>query len=93
MNINGHRPAIDETFNSLAETLRLRNPRYTTYRNGGDGAQGLLNIKRAGGFTITQNEKSCVVYGMPKVADELGASDLSLSPSEIKRLLNNLKKI
>jgi len=88
---SGHRPSVDETFNSLAEIFGSGTIGILLTGMGSDGAQGLLNIKKAGGFTITQSEKSCVVYGMPKVADELGAGDLSLSPSEIKRLLNNLK--
>jgi two-component system chemotaxis response regulator CheB len=91
-NINGHRPSVDETFNSLAESYGSGTLAILLTGMGSDGAQGLLNIKKAGGFTVTQSEKSCVVYGMPKIADDLGASDLSLSPLEIKRLLNNLKK-
>ncbi len=91
--INGHRPAVDETFNSLAEIYASGTLGILLTGMGSDGAQGLLKIKKAGGYTITQNEKSCVVYGMPKVAEELGAGDLSLSPAEIKRLLNNLRKM
>ncbi len=91
--LNGHRPSIDETFNSLAGTYGSSTLAILLTGMGSDGAQGLLNIKKAGGLTITQSEKSCVVYGMPKVADELGASELSLSPLEIKRLLNNLRKM
>lgn len=91
-NSNGHRPSVDETFNSLAETYGSATLAILLTGMGSDGAKGLLNIKKSGGFTITQSEKSCVVYGMPKVADDMGASDLSLSPSEIKQLLNNLKR-
>ena len=40
---------------------------------GADGAEGLLAMRRAGAQTIGQDEKSCVVYGMPKVAFDIGA--------------------
>jgi two-component system chemotaxis response regulator CheB len=42
---------------------------------GDDGAKGLLEMKEAGGVTIAQDEDSCVVFGMPKKAIELGAVD------------------
>jgi two-component system chemotaxis response regulator CheB len=42
---------------------------------GADGAEGLKQIRLGGGLTIAQNEATCVVYGMPKVAVELGAAD------------------
>lgn len=40
---------------------------------GSDGANGLLKIKNAGGYTIGQNKETCVVYGMPMVANKMGA--------------------
>jgi two-component system chemotaxis response regulator CheB len=46
---------------------------------GGDGAAGLLQMKQAGARTIVQDEKSCVVFGMPKEAIKLGAADHILS--------------
>jgi two-component system chemotaxis response regulator CheB len=56
---------------------------------GGDGAQGLLEMKTAGARTLAQDEASCVVFGMPKVAIELGAVDkviaLDAMPAEILR--------
>jgi two-component system chemotaxis response regulator CheB len=42
---------------------------------GKDGAQGLLALKQAGAITMAQNEESCVVYGMPKAAVDIGATD------------------
>jgi chemotaxis response regulator CheB len=41
---------------------------------GGDGAKGLLNLKNKGWMTIAQNKESCVVFGMPAVAIDLGAA-------------------
>jgi two-component system chemotaxis response regulator CheB len=56
---------------------------------GDDGAHGLLEMKRAGALTIAQDEESCVVFGMPKEAIELGAADrvvpLSSLAAEILR--------
>ena len=40
---------------------------------GAEGANGLLKIKNAGGYTIGQNKETCVVYGMPMVAFNIGA--------------------
>jgi two-component system chemotaxis response regulator CheB len=50
---------------------------------GADGAQGLLTMRKAGAYTIAQDEASCVVYGMPREAVRLGAADLILSLSSI----------
>ncbi|MFZ5374825.1 MAG: chemotaxis protein CheB, partial [Campylobacterota bacterium] len=50
---------------------------------GGDGARGLLAMRNAGARTIGQDEASCIVYGMPKVAYELGAVERQLPLSKI----------
>ena len=59
---------------------------------GSDGAQGLLEMRRAGAQTIGQNEASCVVYGMPKVAHDIGAVKYQVGlteiPNKIYALLN-----
>jgi two-component system chemotaxis response regulator CheB len=54
---------------------------------GNDGAQGLLTMKQAGAMTIAQDEKTCVVYGMPKEAVKLGAVDKILPLEEIPNIL------
>jgi two-component system chemotaxis response regulator CheB len=60
---------------------------------GRDGAQGLLAIRRAGGATIGQDEATSVVYGMPRVAHEVGAVErqlpLSKIAAEVLRLCNH----
>jgi two-component system, chemotaxis family, protein-glutamate methylesterase/glutaminase len=58
---------------------------------GRDGADGMLDIKQAGGFTIAQNEASCVVFGMPREAIALGAAQEvlpieAIASSLLKRL-------
>jgi two-component system chemotaxis response regulator CheB len=86
---NGHRPSVDETFYSIAQNFGKHSLAILLTGMGADGADGLLSIKKSGGYTIAQNENSCVVYGMPKVAAENGATNLLLSPDDIITLLNN----
>lgn len=61
---------------------------------GGDGAKGLLSMKKAGARTVGQDESTCVVYGMPKVAYDLGAvqyqEKLDDIPKRIYSLLNKM---
>jgi two-component system chemotaxis response regulator CheB len=70
--VNGHRPSVDVLFNSIAKLKRPTAAAILTGM-GRDGAQGLLAIREAGGRTLGQDEASCVVYGMPKAAFEIGA--------------------
>jgi two-component system chemotaxis response regulator CheB len=56
---------------------------------GADGAQGLLEMKQAGARTIAQDEKSCVVFGMPKEAIKLGAADKVVSLEHVAREVLN----
>ncbi len=49
------------------------------------GAKGLLHMRRAGGISIAQDKEGCAVYGMPKVACEMGAVDRSAGPADIPR--------
>lgn len=71
--VSGHRPSVDVLFNSVAKIAGANAIGVILTGMGGDGARGLLKMKEAGAKTIGQNEASCVVYGMPKVAYELGA--------------------
>lgn len=71
--VGGHRPAVDVLFNSVAKTCGARAMGVILTGMGRDGAAGLLAMRRAGAQTLGQNESTCVVYGMPKVAFELGA--------------------
>lgn len=57
---------------------------------GGDGAKGLLDIKKAGGITIAQDQSTSIVYGMPKVAVDLGAAFHILPIGDIAPLLQSL---
>ncbi len=76
--VNGHRPSVDVLFNSVA---RLGRPMTGVILTGmgKDGAKGLLTMRQAGARTLGQDEQSCVVYGMPRAAFELGAVERQLS--------------
>lgn len=79
--VNGHRPSVDVTFTSLARVYGSRAAGMLLTGMGSDGAAGLLAIREAGGVTAVQNEASCVVFGMPRAAIELGAAERVLSPA------------
>jgi len=68
------RPAVDVLFRSAVSVAGKNALGVLLTGMGRDGAEGLLELKEAGAHTITQDEASCAVYGMPKVAFELGAS-------------------
>lgn len=73
--VNGHTPSVDVLFDSVAEHAARNAVGVILTGMGSDGGKGLLKMKQAGARTLGQDEKSCVVYGMPKVAYELGAID------------------
>jgi two-component system chemotaxis response regulator CheB len=70
---HGHRPSVDALFESVAPLGRVVSAALLTGM-GADGADGMGRIRAAGGATIAQDEASCVVYGMPRVAVEAGAA-------------------
>ena len=72
-NVNGHCPSVDELFHSVARYVAGNAVGVILTGMGGDGAEGLLAMRQAGAKTIAQDETSCVVFGMPKVAIERGA--------------------
>jgi two-component system, chemotaxis family, protein-glutamate methylesterase/glutaminase len=70
--VNGHRPSVDVLFKSVAEEFGSKSVAVLMTGMGDDGAQGMGEVKAAGGMTIAQSEDSCVVFGMPKAAIERG---------------------
>lgn len=70
----GHMPSVDALFLSVAERLGPDAAGILLTGMGADGAQGLLAMHRAGGFTIAQDEATCTVFGMPRAAIALGAA-------------------
>lgn len=76
--VNGHRPSVDVLFDSVAELAGRNAVGVILTGMGRDGATGLLKMRHAGARTVGQNEKTCVVYGMPRVAFEIGAVETQL---------------
>lgn len=68
------RPSVEVLFDSAAKNAGLNAIGVILTGMGSDGAKGLLMMKNAGALTIAQDEKSCVVYGMPRAAVEMGAA-------------------
>lgn len=71
--LNGHRPAVDHLFNSVASHAGRNAVGVILSGMGADGATGLLRMREAGAMTVGQDAATCVVYGMPRAAYELGA--------------------
>ena len=85
--VNGHCPSIDVLFDSVAKEVGNQAIGVILTGMGYDGAKGLLSMRRKGARTIGQDEKSSVVYGMPKVAFEIGAVERQASLSNIPEIL------
>lgn len=83
--VNGHCPSVDVLFHSVAETAGSRAIGIILTGMGGDGAKGLLAMRNKGAHTIGQDESTCVVYGMPRVAYDLGAVEYQEKISDIAR--------
>ena len=81
--VNGHCPSVDVLFESVAKVARSDAVGIILTGMGGDGAKGLLAMRKAGARTIGQDESTCVVYGMPKVAYDLGAVEYQEKLSDI----------
>lgn len=88
--VSGHRPSIDVLFNSVSKSAGSNAVGVILTGMGSDGAKGLLNMRKVGARTIGQDEKSCVVYGMPKVAYELGAVDIQTPLQNIPKKILEL---
>jgi two-component system chemotaxis response regulator CheB len=85
--INGHRPSVDALFNSVATQCGSRSVGLILTGMGKDGAKGLLAMRQAGARTFGQDEATCVVYGMPKAAFEMGAVERQAPLGDLSRLV------
>jgi len=91
--VNRHRPSVDVLFDSVALCVGDRAVGVILTGMGKDGAQGMLRMKQAGIFNLSQNEESCVVYGMPKEAVKVGAIDqVEHIDNMTKAVLQQLRK-
>ncbi|KNF08835.1 chemotaxis response regulator protein-glutamate methylesterase 2 [Gottschalkia purinilytica] len=66
--VSGHRPSVDVMMQSVAKLKDINKIGVILTGMGSDGAKGMKEIFESGGYTIAQNEETCVVYGMPKSA-------------------------
>lgn len=85
--IDGHRPSGTALLSSVAQVYGPRGVGLILSGMGADGARGLEELRRAGGVTLAQDEASCVVFGMPKVALETHAASRAVALAEIPRAL------
>lgn len=85
--VSGHCPSVDVLFNSVAEQAGKNAVGIILTGMGKDGAAGLLNMKKAGAYTVGQDKESCVVYGMPMVAFNIGAVMIQASIENISDIL------
>lgn len=81
--VNHHKPSVDVLFRSVAHCAGRNAVGVLLTGMGDDGARGLLAMRQAGARTLAQDEASCVVYGMPKAAVDLGAAELVVPLSDM----------
>ena len=90
--VNGHCPSVEVLMRSVAEYVGDNAVGVMLTGMGGDGAEGLLEMRKNGARTFGQDEKSSVVYGMPRVAFEKGAVEKQLSIEDmVQGILNVLE--
>ncbi|MBU8871150.1 MAG: chemotaxis response regulator protein-glutamate methylesterase [Gemmatimonadales bacterium] len=85
--VSGHKPSVDILFRSVAKAAGSNAIGVILTGMGKDGAQSLLEMRNQGAFTIAQDEESCVVYGMPREAAEIGAVEKIVPLAKIPRLV------
>jgi len=85
--VNRHKPSVDVLFRSVAKFAGANATGVIMTGMGDDGARGLKEMHDAGAATIAQDEASCVVFGMPKEAIRMGATDRVLPLDQIASAL------
>ena len=91
--VNRHRPSVDVLFESAVEVLGAKAVGVILTGMGKDGARGLLKMRQSGARTFGQNKASCVVYGMPREAFEIGAVEIQVSLEDLpERVLSVLTR-
>jgi two-component system chemotaxis response regulator CheB len=89
--VSRHRPSVDVLFRSVANSAGPNAVGIIMTGMGDDGAHGLKEMKEAGAPTFGQDERTCVVYGMPKEAYKLGAVDKEVPLDEIPNVIMKYK--
>lgn len=88
--VSGHRPSVDVMMKSVSEIKTLNKIAIIMTGMGSDGADGMKSIFNSGGYTIAQDEESCVVFGMPKSAINNGCINKILPLNEISNEIINI---
>jgi two-component system chemotaxis response regulator CheB len=88
--VHYQRPSVDVLFHSVAKTAARNAVGVVLTGMGADGAKGMLAMKENGAYTMAQDEATCVVYGMPKEAVKLGATDEVVPLSAISSTIINV---
>ena len=88
--VSGHCPSVDVLFSSVAKAAGSKAVGVILTGMGSDGSKGLLEMRNAGALTVGQDEATCVVYGMPKVAFDIGAVQQQAPVTEIAGRVYNL---
>jgi len=91
--VNGHRPSVDVLFASVAKHIGADAIGVILTGMGRDGAASLLSMRQAGAHTFGQDESTCVVYGMPKVAFEIGAVQKQVALDKMSREILDVAKM
>jgi len=86
--VNRHRPSVDVLFKSASKFPGSHITAIILTGMGSDGAKGLLELSESGAMTIAQDEKSSVIFGMPKEAIKLNAAKMIVNPDELINWLN-----
>ncbi len=89
--VSSHKPSVDVLFTSMAKEVKQHTIAFILTGMGKDGAAGIKKIRDTGGKTYGQDEKTCVVYGMPKVAFEIGGVQKQLALDDIASIINMIK--
>ncbi len=93
--VNGHIPSVDVLFNSIADNVGVNSVGVILTGMGRDGAEGMSKMKSTGARTLAQDERTCVVFGMPKEAYNLGGAEKYVPINdvtvEVVRLLREMK--
>ena len=88
--VNGHCPSVDVLFESVAKECGSNAIGIILTGMGYDGAKGLLSMRKKGARTLGQDERSSVVYGMPKVAFNIGAVERQVPLDELPKIIFSL---
>ena len=83
--MTGHRPSVDRLFHSIADNFDGRATGIILTGMGRDGAEGLLRMRERGARTMAQDEATSLVYGMPRVAFDIGAAAQQVALRDVAR--------